>query len=71
MGDANSLESARYIISQNKSLDINSETIIDEINQLVNRLNKLIKIGDPNNLLLYDLKEIETLIYGKNILMDL
>jgi stalled ribosome rescue protein Dom34 len=66
IGNANSLEAARFLISQNKSLDILSETTTNELNQIVDKLNKLIKTGDPNKLLLYDLKEIENLIYGKN-----
>jgi len=66
VGNANSLESARFLISQEKSMNIISETTTDEINQLVKELNKIINIGDPSILLLYNLEEIETFIYGRS-----
>ncbi len=65
VGTANTLEGANYLISQEKSLDIISETTTDEINLLVKQLNKIINVGDPNKLLLYSLEDIEALIYGK------
>ncbi|MHA1191353.1 MAG: hypothetical protein ACTSP9_03540 [Promethearchaeota archaeon] len=65
VGNANNIESANYLISQEKSIDIISETTSDEINLLVKQLNKIINVGDPNKLLLYSLEDIEALIYGK------
>lgn len=65
VGTANTLDSANYLISQEKSLNIISETTSDEINLLVKQLNKIINIGDPNRILLYNLEEIESLIYGR------
>ncbi|MHA1823672.1 MAG: hypothetical protein ACTSXM_07425 [Promethearchaeota archaeon] len=65
VGNANNIESANYLISQEKSLDIISETTSDEINLLVKQLNKIINVGDPNKLLLYNLEDIEALIYGR------
>lgn len=65
VGTANTLDSANYLISQEKSLNIISETKSDEINLLVKQLNKIINIGDPNRILLYNLEEIESLIYGR------
>lgn len=65
VGTANTLEGANYLISQEKSLDIISETTSDEINLLVKQLNKIINVGDPNKILLYSLEDIEALIYGK------
>jgi len=65
VGNANTLESAKFLISQEKSLDIISETTSDEINLLVKQLNKIINVNDPNKLLLYNLEEIEELIYGR------
>ena len=65
VGTANNIESANYLISQEKSLEIISETTSDEINLLVKQLNKIINVGDPNKLLLYNLEDIEALIYGR------
>ena len=65
VGTANNLDSATYLISQEKSLDIIQETTSDEVGLLVNQLNKIINIGDPDKLLLYNLEEIESLIYGR------
>lgn len=65
VGNANTLEGAKFLISQEKSLDIISETTSDEINLLVKQLNKIINVGDPNKLLLYNLEDIEAFIYGR------
>jgi len=65
VGNANDIESAKFLISQEKSLLIIHETTSDEINLLVKQLNKIINVGDPNKILLYSLEEIEALIYGK------
>jgi len=65
VGNANDIESAKFLISQEKSLHIIHETTSDEINLLVKQLNKIINVGDPNKILLYSLEEIEALIYGK------
>ena len=65
VGNANTLEGAKFLISQEKSLDIISETTSDEINLLVKQLNKIINVGDPNKILLYSLEDIEALIYGR------
>ena len=64
-GTANDIESAKFLISHEKSLEIIQETTSDEIQLLVNQLNKLINVGDPNKLLLYNLEDIESLIYGR------
>ncbi|TKJ19171.1 MAG: hypothetical protein CEE42_15870 [Promethearchaeota archaeon Loki_b31] len=63
VGTANTLESANFLISQEKSLHIIHETTSDEINLLVKQLEKIINIGDPNRLLLYNLEDIEAFIY--------
>jgi len=65
VGNANNIESAKFLISQEKSLHVIHETTSDEINLLVKQLNKIINIGDPNRLLLYNLVDIEALIYGR------
>ena len=62
-GLANSLESARDLVSQERSSEIVEETISGEYDYLVRRLNKLINSGDPDNLLLYNLEDIEKIIY--------
>jgi len=64
VGNANNIESAKFLISQEKSLHIIHETSSDEINLLVKQLEKIINVGDPNRLLLYSLEDIEALIYG-------
>jgi len=68
IGTANTLESAKSLISHEKSLQVIYETKSDELNLLVKQLEKVINIGDPNKLLLYSLEEIEAFIYegGKN-----
>lgn len=65
VGTANDLDSATFLISNEKSLEIIQDTTSDEIQLLVNQLNKLINVGDPNKLLLYNLEDIESLIYGR------
>jgi stalled ribosome rescue protein Dom34 len=62
-GVADSLESAKNLISQEKSFAAIEETIAEEHSQLVRRLDKLINSGDPDGLLLYNLKDIEAIIY--------
>jgi stalled ribosome rescue protein Dom34 len=62
-GLANSLESARDLVSQERSSEIVEETISGEYDYLVRRLDKLINSGDPDGLLLYNLKDIEAIIY--------
>ena len=63
VGNANNIESAKFLISQEKSLHIIHETTSDEINLLVKQLEKIINVGDPNRLLLYSLEDIESIIY--------
>ncbi len=65
VGNANNIESAKFLISQEKSLHVIHETTSDEINLLVKQLEKIINVGDPNRLLLYNLEDIEALIYGR------
>ncbi len=63
VGNANNIESAKFLISQEKSLHVIHETTSDEINLLVKQLEKIINVGDPNRLLLYSLEDIEAVIY--------
>ncbi len=63
VGNANNIESAKFLISQEKSLHVIHETTSDEINLLVKQLEKIINVGDPNRLLLYSLEDIELIIY--------
>ncbi len=63
IGLANSLESAQYLISQEDIIEIVEDTINEELNQFIAKLEKLIGVGDPNELLIYNLEEIEKLIY--------
>lgn len=62
-GVADSLESAKFLISQEESKLVIDETITDELNDIVKRLEKLIHTGDPEKLLLYSLEEIEAIVY--------
>jgi stalled ribosome rescue protein Dom34 len=62
-GLANTWEEAKDLISREKPLEVIQETTLKEINQLVDYMNKVINIGDPNNLMIYDLKTIEDFIY--------
>lgn len=63
VGTATTLESAKSLISHEKSLQVIYKTKSDEINLLVKQLEKVINIGDPKKLLLYSLEEIEPYIY--------
>jgi stalled ribosome rescue protein Dom34 len=63
IGLANSLESAGDLVSQERASEIVEETISEEYDYLVKRLDKLINSGDPDDLLLYNLEDIEKIIY--------
>ncbi|TFG16651.1 MAG: hypothetical protein EU531_05855 [Promethearchaeota archaeon] len=63
IGLADSLENAKRIISREDTLNIVEETISDELNQWSKKLEMLINTGDPNELLLYNLEGIESIIF--------
>jgi len=63
IGLADSLESAKRLISHEDSLSIIEETITDELSQLSEKLEMLIRTGDPNELLLYNLEGIESIVF--------
>ena len=62
-GVADSLESAKFLISQEESKLAIDDTINDELHEIVKRLDKLIHTGDPEKQLLYTLEEIGDIVY--------
>ena len=62
-GIANSLESAKYLVSKEESKQVVTEIISEEIYQLIERLEKIINSGDPNGDLFYHLDDIEDIVY--------
>ena len=62
-GTANSLESAKYLVSKEESKQVVTEIISEEIYQLIERLEKIINSGDPNVGFFYHLDDIEEIVY--------
>ena len=62
-GIANSLESAKNLVSKEESQQVVNEILSEEIYQLIVRLEKIINSGNPNAGFLYNLDEIEAIVY--------
>ena len=63
IGVADSLKSAESLISNEDSLNTIEEILSDELTQLSDKLKMLINIGDPKELLLYNLEAIESVVF--------
>ena len=63
IGTANSLESAKNLVSKEESKQVVTEIISEEIYQLIERLEKIVNSRNSNNDLLYDLDDIEKIVY--------
>jgi stalled ribosome rescue protein Dom34 len=62
-GRANTLESAKNLVSKEESKQVVTEIISEEISHLIERLEKIINAGNPNEGLLYNLDDIEAIVY--------
>jgi stalled ribosome rescue protein Dom34 len=62
-GTANSLESAKNLVAKEESKQLVTEIISEEIYQLNERLEKIVNSGNSSNSLLYDLNDIEEIVY--------